>query len=71
MAWPSMFETPKRGETRAVDVRAEVEVGMLKRWFWRAREGLDACMLCDLDCWSGVEVLEVALVKVEVSEDLR
>ena len=33
MAWPSIFETPRRGETRAVDVRAEVEVGMLKRWF--------------------------------------
>ena len=45
-----MFETPRRLETRDVDIMVEEEDGMVARCCWRAREGLVVFMLCDLEC---------------------
>lgn len=62
-----MFSMPRRGETRVVEVRAEVEEGMVARCAWRAREGLETFMAGDVGLWLEVEMMEVALVMVEVS----
>ena len=67
MAWPSMFSMPRRGETRVVEVRAEVEKGMVARWAWRAREGLEGFMAGGVGLWLEVEMMDVDLVMVEVS----
>ena len=67
MAWPSIFSRPRRGETRVVDVRAEMEEGMVARWACRARDGLEEFMAGDVGLWLEVERMEVALVMVDVS----
>lgn len=51
IGWPSMFSRPRRGEMRVVDVRAEVEEGMVARWAWRAREGLEEFMAGGVGLW--------------------